>query len=107
MLSTMENTPERPTAADASAALADADAVRAALAGGIAPPSWFFTSMGVTIAAQITATAVAVGDGAPWLLPAGLALFAAVAGLQLARFRRHNGVWLGGFASRVVFGTGT
>jgi hypothetical protein len=26
--------------------------------------------------------------------------------VQLARFRRLNGVWLGGFASRVVLGTG-
>ena len=33
--------------------------------------------------------------------------FAAVAGIQLARFRRLNGVWLGGFASRVVLGTAT
>ena len=41
------------------------------------------------------------------MLVAGLALFAAVAGLQLARFRRRNGVWLGGLASRVVLGTGT
>ncbi len=37
----------------------------------------------------------------------GLAVFAAVAGVQLARFRRLNGVWLGGFASRVVLGTAT
>ena len=29
-----------------------------------------------------------------------------MAALQLARFRRLNGVWLGGFASRVVLGTG-
>ena len=34
-------------------------------------------------------------------------MFAAVAGVQLARFRRLNGVWLGGFASRVVLGTAT
>jgi hypothetical protein len=52
-------------------------------------------------------TAVGLGDGAPWVLAAGLAMFAAVAGVQLARFRRLNGVWLGGFASRVVLGTGT
>ena len=44
---------------------------------------------------------------APWLVAAGLAVFAAVAGVQLARFRRVNGVWLGGFASRVVLGTAT
>ena len=41
------------------------------------------------------------------VLAAGLAVFVAVAGVQLARFRRLNGVWLGGFASRVVLGTGT
>ena len=38
---------------------------------------------------------------------AGVAVFAAVAGVQLARFRRLNGVWLGGFTSRVVLGTAT
>lgn len=43
----------------------------------------------------------------PWILLAGLALFAAVAGVQLSRFRTANGVWLGGLASRVVLGTAT
>ena len=103
----MESTPERPTAADASAALADAEASRAGLARGIATPSWLFTSMSVAIAAQIATTAVAFGEGAPWLVVAGLVVFAVVAAVQLARFRRRNGVWLGGFASRVVLGTGT
>jgi len=107
MLSNMESSPERPTAAQASAALTDAEASRATLAYRIATPSWFFTSMGAAIAAQIATTAVGLGDGAPWVLAAGLAIFAAVAGAQLARFRRVNGVWLGGFASRVVLGTGT
>ena len=73
----------------------------------IATPSWFFASLGVAIAVQIATTAVGLGDGAPWLIVAGLAVFAAVAGVQLARFRRVNGVWLGGFASRVVLGTAT
>ena len=102
----MESRPERPTAAQASAALTDAEASRAALAHGIITPSWFFTSMGVAIAVQIATTAVGLGDDAVWVLVAGLALFVAVAGVQLARFRRLNGVWLGGFASRVVLGTG-
>lgn len=107
MLSNMESTPQRPTAAEASAALADAEAARAGLADAIATPSWFFTSMSVAIATQIATTAVAFGVGAVWLLEAGLAFFGIVAGAQLARFRRRNGVWLGGFASRVVLGTGT
>src|SRR3954447_9814470 len=107
----MESKPHRPTAEEASAALLDADATRGTLADRIATPSWFFVSLGVAIAAQIAAVAVGLGDkqaldagelGTPWLAAAGLALFAAVAGIQLARFRRLNGVWLGGFASRVV-----
>jgi hypothetical protein len=106
MLSNMESTPRPPTAAEATAALADAEASRAGLARGIATPSWFFTSMSVAIATQIAATAVAFGAGIPWLPVAGLVVFVAVAGVQLARFRRRNGVWLGGFASRVVLGTG-
>ena len=106
MLSDMESKPERPTAAQASAALSDAEASRAALVHGIAMPSWFFASMGAAIATQIATTAVGLGDGIGWALAAGLAIFVAVAGVQLARFRRLNGVWVGGFASRVVLGTG-
>jgi len=104
MLSNMES---KPTAAEASTALTDAEASRAALAGGIAIPSWFFTSLGAAIALQIGTTAAGAVAVTVWLLVGGVAVLAAVAGVQLARFRRLNGVWLGGFASRVVFGTGT
>jgi hypothetical protein len=103
----MESTPPRPTAAEAAAALADAESSRTTLAGGIVTPSWFFTSMSAAIAVQIATTAAGLGNGDAWALAAGLAVFAAVAGVQLARFRALNGVWLGGFASRVVLGTGT
>src|SRR4051812_19975202 len=96
----------KPTAAEASAALTDAEASRSALARGIATPAWFFTSMVAAIAVQIGMTAGGFGAGAPWMPVAGAAIFAIVAGVQLARFRRLNGVWLGGFASRVVLGTG-
>jgi hypothetical protein len=107
ILSNMESTPQRPTAAEAAAALTEADASRSALAHRIATPPWFFTSMAAAIATQIATTAIGLGDdGALWALAAGLAVFAAVAGMQLARFRRLNGVWVGGFASRVVLGTG-
>jgi hypothetical protein len=102
----MENIPERPTPSGALAALTDAEASRAALAHGIATPSWLFTSIGAAIATHIATTAIGLGDGAPWLVAAGLAIFAAVAWVQLVRFQRLNGVWLGGFASRVVLGTG-
>ncbi len=103
----MESKRNRPTAAQASAALSEAHAARAGLAAHIAAPAWFFPSMGVAIAIQIAATAAGLGHDAPWLIAGGLAVFAAVAGIQLARFRRLNGVWLGGFASRVVLGTAT
>src|SRR4051812_34177383 len=112
----MESKPPRPTAEEASAALLDAEATRPTLADHIATPSWFFVSMGVAIAAQVATVAVGLGDkhalgagevDAPWLVAAGLVVFAAVAGVQLARFRRLNGVWLGGFVSRVVLGTAT
>lgn len=97
----------KPTRAEATAALREAEASRAAIADGVGTPSWFFTSIAVAISVQIATTAVGLGDGPAWLLVAGLAFFAAVAGAQLVRFRRRNGVWLGGFASRVVLGTGT
>jgi hypothetical protein len=103
----MESTPDRPTAAEASAALTDADASRARLADGIATPPWFFASLATVIAVQIAATAVGLGDDEPWALVAGVMTFAVAAALLLLRFRRLNGVWLGGFASRVVLGTGT
>jgi hypothetical protein len=106
MLATMESTPERPTAAEASAALTDAEASRATLVRALVMPSWLFASIGVAIAVQIATAAVGLGDDEPWVLVAGLAVFLAIAGAQLARFRRLNGVWLGGLASRVVLGTG-
>src|ERR671934_473580 len=109
----MESKPHRPTAEEASVALLDAEATRATLADHIATPSWFFVSMGVAIAAQIATVAVGLGDkhaldagevDTPWVVAAGVAVFVALAGVQLARFRRLNGVWLGGFVSRVVLG---
>jgi hypothetical protein len=97
----------KPTAAEASAALTDAEASRAALAQRIVTPPWLFTSMAAAIAVQIGTTAAGAVAVTVWLLVGGVVILAAVAGLQLARFRRLNGVWLGGFASRVVLGTGT
>jgi len=102
----MESKSLNPTAAEASAALVEAEASRATLARGIAMPRRFFTLMGAAVAAQIATTAVGLGADLPWVMAVGLAVFAVVAGMQLARFRRLNGVWLGGLASRVVLGTG-
>jgi len=108
MLSTMESTPKLPDAAEASMALSDAEASRITLARRVTPPSWFFTSIGAAVAVQIASLAAGVGATSPWTmaaLVAGILALAAVAGVQLARFRRLNGVWLSGFLSRVVLGT--
>lgn len=102
----MESSRDRPSSTDGANALRVAEASRAALAGGIDVPPGFSLSLGAAIAMQIAATAVGLGDDRPWVLVGGLALFGVVAAVQLARFRAINGVWLGGFASRVVLGTG-
>ena len=106
MLSDMESTSQHPTPEEASGALADAEASRSALANSITTPSWLFTSLGVAIAVQIATTAFGLARSAPWPLVAGVLVFVAVAGVQLLRFRQLSGVWLGGFVSRVVLGTG-
>lgn len=103
----MESSWRPPSRDEAAAALVGAEASRARLADGIVLPSWFATSIGVAIAVQIGTAAVGLGGGAPWALVAGLAVFVVVGVVQLARFRRRNGVWLGGLAGRVVLGTGT
>ena len=108
----MENTkePRIPSAAEASAALNDAEEARATLAQSAKVPSWFFASIGAAIAVQIASTAVGVADPSPLTLTAlaaGIAVLVAVAAVQLARFRQLNGVRLGGLLSRVVLGTGT
>lgn len=106
----MESSRRPPTRDEAAAALAGAEASRTRLAEDVVLPSWFATSIGAAIALQIGTTAVGLGEGspwAPWVLAAGLAIFAVVGMVQLARFRAGNGLWLGGLAGRVVLGTGT
>ncbi|RYV52824.1 hypothetical protein [Pengzhenrongella frigida] len=102
-----------PTPEEAAAALAGAEASRTSLARRLVVPSFFSISIGTAIAVQIATTAVGVADvghrgvwnPAGWLMASGLVALAAVATIQLIRFRRLNGLWLGGFASRVVGGT--
>jgi len=99
-----------PTPEQAAVALAEAEASRTMLARGVVLPPWFDAAVGAAITVQIATTALGladIGGWAGWLLPAGVAVFVLVAGMELARFRRLIGVWLGGFASRVVGGTAT
>ena len=112
ILSIMENT-ATPTPDEAAATLADAEASRTLLARRLVLPSFFFLSIGTAIAVQIATSALGIADlsddgvwgQAGWLMVGGLLTFAAVATIQLMRFRTLNGLWLGGFASRVVGGT--
>jgi hypothetical protein len=109
----MENMSGPPTPEEAATALADAEASRTTLARQLVIPSYFYLSIGTAIAVQIATTAVGLADidhqalwqRTVWLVLAGWVAFAAVAAIQLIRFRRLNGLWLGGFASRVVGGT--
>lgn len=102
----MESDRTSLTAHEAAAALAGADATRERLARSIRTPPWFFVTLGVAITVQIALFAVGLGEDRPWLVVSGFAVFVAVGAVQLARFRRLNGAWLGGFASRVVLGSG-
>ncbi len=103
----MEN--ERPLTPDeATLALADADSARRRLTGTLALPAYFFTSIGVVIAAQIATSAVGLAsqDLTGWsVVVAGWIALGAVAGIQLTRFRRLNGVRIAGLTHRVVLGT--
>lgn len=103
----MESSPEPPTNDEAAAALKQAEATRARFAADIVLPPWFAASIGAAISVQIATTSLGLGNGAPWLIAIGVSVFAVVGVLQLLRFRRLNGVWLGGLAGRVVLGTGT
>ncbi|MEO6533935.1 MAG: hypothetical protein ABIO06_10235 [Pseudolysinimonas sp.] len=105
----METSNHRPTPDEAAAALLDAGSARDQLSNRLTLPSWFYASIGVAIAIQTATLALGVaaqsvaGIG---LAVAGLIPFALVAWVQLTRFRRLNGAWVSGIASRVVFGGG-
>jgi hypothetical protein len=93
---------------DPAGELAAADNARRRLTAGLRLPSWFHTSLGVAVAVQVAATAYGVAEqsGAGLVVvAAGCLVFFAVAWLQLARFRRLNGVRVAGLTSRAVLGT--
>jgi hypothetical protein len=109
ILSTMETSEDRPTPDDARAIVHAADSARDELSHEMRLPSWFYTSIGLAIVVQTVTLAVGVAAQTPagiGLAVAGLVPFGLVAWLQLARFRRLNGAWISGLASRVVFGGG-
>ena len=104
----METSRSRPTPDEAAAALLDAGSARDELSHRLTLPSWFHSSIGLAIAVQTATLAVGVAaqsSAGLGLAGAGLIPFVLVAGVQLVRFRRLNGVRVGGLASRVVFGS--
>jgi hypothetical protein len=109
----MENMVSPPTPEEAAAALADAQDSRRTLAAGLVLPSYFYSSLGITITVQIATASVGLslqgsGDGGFFFLAiAGIAAFFVVGGVQLRRFRRQNGVRVAGLAHRVIGGTTT
>ena len=111
MFSSMESSgDDRQTPGEAAAALADAEAGLTTLANRVEMPRFFFSILGIAVAVQLGGSAVGLagGGGHPVLIVIVVnLLFLAVCGLELMRFRKLNGVWLGGLASRVVGGTAT
>jgi hypothetical protein len=107
LLAIVESSGSRPAPDEAAAALLDAGSARDQLAHRLTLPSWFCTSICLVVVVQIATLAVGVAGQTPagiGLAVAGLVPFVLVAVVQLVRFRRLNGVWAGGLASRVVLG---
>lgn len=108
MLSAMESMSVPPP--DPTADLAAAQVARGRLTDSLRLPSLFHASIGMAVAAQIAGVAYSVeaqGGRGLAALVVGCAIFLAVAGVQLARFRSLNGVRVGGLFSRAVMGTAT
>lgn len=101
---------ESDPAGDAASALRAAEESRDRLARTFVLPRYFLASIGAAITAQIVTTALGLAVDEAWArvsLVVGVVVFTLVALTQLLRFRRANGAWLGGLASRVVFGGAT
>lgn len=95
---------------DPAGELAAAEVARQRLTGGLRLPSWFHTSLGVAVTIQIGAAAYGIAEQTGWgiaVAVAGCLPFVLVAWVQVARFRRLNGVRVDGFVSRAVLGTST
>ena len=94
---------------DPAAELAAAESARQRLAGSLRMPAWVYTSLGAAVSVQIGAAAYGLSDDAsgPRLIAVavGALVFAAVAAVLWLRFRRLNGVRVGGLFSRALMGT--
>jgi hypothetical protein len=98
-----------PTPDEAAAMLHEAESSRDRLSGDLVLPRGFHVALGVAIAVQILTAAIGIAEqsaAGAGLAVVGAVVFLAIAADQLLRFRRLNGAWLGGLASRVVLGSG-
>lgn len=95
---------------DAAAQLAEAESLRARIAGGLRLPHAFHVTLGVSTAVQMATAAVGIaaqtGLGLGLVL-VGCAQFVVVALLLSWRFRVVNGAWVGGVLARSVLGMTT
>ena len=93
---------------DPAAELAAAESARQRLAGSLRMPSWFYTWLGFATAVQIGGVAYGLSDQAsgPRLVAVavGMLVFAVVAAVLWLRFRRLNGVRVGGLFSQALMG---
>jgi len=90
------------------ASLRDAELARDELAGSVVFPRGHDLAIGAAVTVQVATTALGLAVDqawARWALAGGVVLFGVVAAAQLWRFARLNGVRIGGFASKVVFGS--
>ncbi|MEO6509594.1 MAG: hypothetical protein ABIO16_01300 [Nocardioides sp.] len=93
---------------DDLSALREAEQARDDLAADLVVPPGYDVTIGAAVAFQIATTAVGLTVDHAWartLLAVGVAVFGVVAGLQIIRFRRLNGVSVRGFVSRVILGS--
>lgn len=98
------------SADEARDALAHVAAAQHRIADGLQLPPYFYSSIGLAIAVQVATMGVAISgplSAAASLasLIGGILVFLLLAGVPLWRFRRLNGAWVDGLASRVVLGT--
>lgn len=105
----MESTTPRDPR-DFAAELGAAEQARSRLVDRLRLPAGHHLVLALGVAIQIATAGVGIARQSAsglGIVGAGLAGFAAMAAVELWRFRRANGVWVGGLASRAVLGTGT
>ncbi len=93
---------------DERTTLRDAERARDELAADLVLPPGYDLAIGAAVSFQIATSVVGLTVEDAWarsMLAVGVVVFGVVAGLQITRFRRANGVQVRGFVSRVILGS--